>query len=169
MIKLFSEIIGATLITFQERLTVGKVEKIIIDPADGAFLGFGSNKQVVPVSEIRAVGAEFILIKDLASLTEPTEVVKISNALTSKTKIIGASVETESGQKLGKVAEAALDLVSMRLERLFVSPPISLQNLGKQLAISANKIIKIEKTRIIVSDEFIKAKSRALGSVVPCE
>lgn len=169
MIKLFSEIIGATLVTFQERLAAGKVEKIIIDPADGAFLGFETGKKVVPVSEIRAMGAEYILIKDLASLTASSEVVKISNALTTKTKIIGASVETESGHKLGKVVEAALDFVSLRLERLYVSPPISLQNLGKQLLIPASKIIKIEKTRIIVSDEFIRAKSRAFGSVVPCE
>jgi sporulation protein YlmC with PRC-barrel domain len=126
---------------------------IIFDPID-------KGTKVVPASEIRGSGKDFLLIKDYESLTEPEDVVRIKAALEINPKIIGAKVETKSGQHLGKVNDATINFKLMCLERLYVSPASLLEFLAKDLIISAKNIIEIQKDKIIVSDTYATTKEK---------
>lgn len=166
MVKFFTDIIGSTVLLFQERAQIGPAADVIVDPVDGAFLGISvldsveKRKKVVPASEIKGFGPGFILIRDFKSLTEIEDVVRIKKVIEEDIKIIGSRVETESGQKLGKVENATIDLKLLALERLYVNPPLSISFLSTQLIIPSAKIIEIQKKRIIISDEFAKAKKK---------
>lgn len=151
------------------------VSAVIIDPADGSFLGImieGPKKQkkVIPAMEIKGFGEDFVMINDLKSISEIDDVIRIKTALETGSKIIGAKVETESGQKLGRVTNATIDLKFGALERLYVNVIPLISFLSKDLIISAKKIIEIQKNKIIVSDEFAKEKVKkmaAMPSAVP--
>lgn len=174
MIRFISDVVGSSVLLFQEKAHVGPVREVIISPDDGSFLGIvvfdpiGRKKMVVPAGEIKGGGKEFILIKDYDSLTEPDDVVKIKAALEINPKIIGAHVETMSGQFLGKVYDATIDFKLMCLERLYIAPASIIRFLARDLIIPAKKIIRIEKERIIVSDEFVTVPSKkSIVSAIP--
>lgn len=120
--------------------------------------------------EIKGFGEDFVMINDLKSISETDDVIRIKTALETGSKIIGAKVETESGQKLGRVTDATIDLKFGALERLYVNVIPLISFLSKDLIISAKKIIEIQKNKIIVSDEFAKEKVKkmaAMPSAVP--
>lgn len=166
MIRFITDIIGSQVLLFQEKAHVGPAREVIISPDDGSFLGIvvfdpiGKKNMVVPAGEIKGSGKEFLLICDYDSLTEMDDVVKIKAALQINPKIIGARVETMSGQHLGKVKDATIDFKLMCLERLYVAPASIIQFLAKDLIIPAKKIIRIEKEKIIVSDEFVTVSEK---------
>jgi sporulation protein YlmC with PRC-barrel domain len=173
MIRFIRDIIGSQVLLFQEKAHVGPAREVIVSPDDGSFLGIvvfdpiNRKNMVVPAVEIKGSGKDFLLICDYDSLTEPDDVVKIKAALEINPKIVGAKVETMSGQYLGKVSDATIDFKLMCLERLYVAPASFIQFLAKDLIIPAKKIIRIEKEKIIVSDEFVteSAKKPAIAAI----
>lgn len=172
MVKLISDIIGTKVLLFQERSIVGEVAGCIIDPKDGAFLGIKiiseveRKSKVIPENEIKGFGPDIVLVKDMRSLSEPEDVVRIGEALKIDPKIIGEKVETECGQKLGTVEDATINLQLLALERLYVRPKGILNFFAEQLIIPAKKIIEIKKDLIIVSDEFAKAEAKKVAKAV---
>jgi sporulation protein YlmC with PRC-barrel domain len=168
MVKLITDIIDAQVLLFQEKAHVGPVRDVIIAPVDGSFLGvmifdpIDRMTKVVPASEIKGSGKDFLLIKDYSSLTEPDDVVRIKAALEINPKIIGARVETKSGQYIGKVNNATINFKLMCLERLYVSPASLLEFLAKDLIISAKNIVEIQKDKIIVSDTYATVKEKSI-------
>lgn len=174
MVRFVNDIIGSQVILFQERAHVGPVRDVIIDPGDGSFLGITvydpieKRDKVVPSMEIKGSGKNFLLIKDYESITDPDDVVKIKAVLPINPKIIGARVETQSGQYLGKVTNATINLKLLALEKLYVASSSLLKFLSEDLIISAKKIIEIQKTKIIVSDEFVKVgEKKSVFSALP--
>lgn len=172
MVKFFTDIIGSRVLLFQERAQIGPAADVIIDPADGAFLGISvldsveKRKKVIPASEIKGFGTGFVLARDFKSLTEIDDVVRIKKVIEDDVNILGAKVETESGQKLGKVENATIDLKLLALEKLYVNPPLSISFLSTQLIIPSAKIIEIQKKKIIVGDEFAKVKKKVTESQI---
>lgn len=154
---------------------VGEVSGCIIDPKDGAFLGVkildsvGRQPKVIPTNEIKGFGPDIVLVKDMRSLSEPKDVIRILEALAVDPIIIGSKVETECGQKLGIVEDATINLKVLALERLYVRPRGPFGFFAEQLLISAKKIIEIRRNKIIVSDEFAKVdiKKVAKAAFVP--
>jgi sporulation protein YlmC with PRC-barrel domain len=137
MVRFISDIIGSQVLLFQERAHVGPAKEVIIDPNDGSFLGIvvfdpiERKKKVVPASEIKGSGKNFLLIKDYDSISEPEDVIKIQSALEINPKIIDARVETQSGQYLGKVGDATVNFKMMCLEKLYVHPnSLRFKNIG---------------------------------------
>jgi len=166
MIKFFGKIIGLPVVLDEEKARAGEVEKIIISPEDGAFLGFlvfdpiEKKPKVVPSVEIKAITPNFALIKNFASITEIDDVVRIKNALTVNPDIIGSKVYTDSGTYLGRVNEATLSITKMELERIYVSAPFSISLLSQDLIIPLSKITKIESKKIYVQDGTVKTKAQ---------
>lgn len=171
MIRMISDIVGSNVILFQEKAKAGEVKELIIDCKDGAFLGLTvfdpikRKDQVIPSSEITGTGKGFIMARDYNSLSEYDDVVKIKESLLNNPKIIGAKVETESGQKLGKVTDATIDFRLLSLERLFVASSSLVSFLSSDLIIPAKKIIEIKKNKIIVSDKYLKVPSKKVAKL----
>ncbi len=161
--KIFAtDIIGYKIITFHNSFEAGLVQSIIIDPENGQFLGvkfiYEKKIRVVPLSEILTFGNSFLIIKDAKSISEIDDVVKIEKALLIDAQIIDEKVETESGQKVGKVSNYIIDLSKMSLDKLYVAPAVSINFLASELIIPLTNIIEIKKKKIIVSDKYIKVK-----------
>lgn len=147
---------------FQEGAQLGSVKEVIINPANGNFLGFAvkamGKEMVVPTNEIKMIGSGFVMVRDFNSITDPKDVVRIKETLDFGAKILGEGVQTECGQKLGKVNNATLNLKTMALDKLYVSGKLSIRVIAKELLISAEKIVEIKKDLIIVSDDFAKVR-----------
>lgn len=154
---------------------MGEVKCLIFDPKNGDLVGLGvfslhdRKNKIVPTTEVKGIGDGFLIIDGLNSLCEKEDVVKISLALEVDPQIIGSKVETESGQKLGRVNDATVELHFFSLAKLYVSPSFAIKSLAKELVIPAKKIIEIKKDKIIVSDEFARARAQGVAVIRPCE
>jgi uncharacterized protein YrrD len=169
MKRFANDLIGCELVAFQEKATAGKIDDVIIDPNTGAVLGFGfkfqRERKVIPINEVRTFGPDFVIINSAESISEPEDVIRISEALALEAPIIGEKVETESGQKLGEVSDYTIELSKMGLDKLYVRPSMGLNFLVTDLIISAKNIIEIQKKKIIVTDSYARSKKSALGII----
>ncbi len=75
-----------------------------------------------------------------------------------KNNLIGFSVFTQSGHKLGVVVLVKKNKLSEKIEKIYVKKRFLGIPLGRLFIIDNSQIIKIEKTKVIVSDAFILEK-----------
>lgn len=170
--KLLSELKGSQIILFQEQALVGMVEDYLIDHEKGALLGvflhspLDKKMKIIPSSEFKGVGDNHILVSDLNSLTDIGDYIRGGEVLKTDAKIISENIETEMGRKIGRVSDAAFDLVGYKLTRLYVRPKIKI-SFAKELIIPANKIIEIRKKTIIIAEEAVAAKAKKASIPIP--
>lgn len=170
MYKFIGDITDSEIILFQEKVRIGKISDLIFDISSAKLLGFfvsqynSKDIKVVSISDVKGFGNGLVMVNDMNSLSDVDDIVKIKNAVIDNPEIIGSRVETESGQKLGKVANATINLTDYYLEKLYVDPGLSIKFLTNQLIITRNNIIKIKKKTIIVSDEYLRIKSANVAS-----
>lgn len=174
MVKFISQIIGARVLLYQERAIVGEVSRVLIDPDDGTFVGLTvqpvHQKELayIPTNEIKGFGEGFVLVEGLDSLSEKEDVIKIQKVLETEPLIIRSRVITESGQRIGTVEDATIDLRYSVLKKIYVNPNLLLGIIGTQKIIDRKQIIKIIKKTIVVKDA--KTTSRAeipIGTEIP--
>ena len=169
MVKFISDIMDSVVILFQERIKVGTVKELIVNPDDGFFLGFvvsqysKEDDKVVLLKNVKGFGNGIVMIDEYGALSDFNDIVEIEKTYPNNPEILKAKVVTESDQKIGKVADATVSLDSKKLEKIYVEPNLSVRFLSNQLIIPKNKIVKIEKKKIIVSDEFIAVKDKKVG------
>lgn len=151
-----------------ESALVGVVENLIINPDDGTLAGLlvreGVGKQglkTLSAKDIIGISSEFYLIPSYTSLGDLDEIVRLKEIIDREISIIGNKVYTASGTYLGKVFDYTLDLKHFILTRVYVRS-VGLMGMGRQHIISYNQIISIEKEKIIVDDNFAKAKKSTL-------
>lgn len=169
MVKLISQLIGAKILLFQERARIGEIAEVIIDPKDGAFVGFkifeepqNIIKYIAP-SEIKGLGSGFVLVKDLNSLSEEGDVVRIAEVIEDSPEIIASRVYTTENEYVGKVEDATINFKLLSLEKLYVAPKMSLKFLTENLIIGAKQIVKIEKKKILIQNGNVKIKKGVLS------
>lgn len=155
--KFMSKIIDSKVISFQERAVLGIVTRVVIDPTDGALLSIALNShskedKYVPQAEIKGFGEGVVIVEGASSLSDAEEVIKIAAVLAEEPIILGADVVTDSGNILGKVEDATLDLRTGSLKNLYVNPKYLGKLLGEQKIISLKQVVRIERKRIIVRD-----------------
>ena len=172
MVRLISQIISSPVILFQEMARVGEISQVIIDPKDGAFIGLEvlikvGFKKYIPISEIKGMGDGMVMIKDINSFSEPDEVIKIKKVLKNAPLVVGSRVITEEGQRIGKVNDATLNLDLLALEKLYVTPVMSIRALSKDIIIPAKDIIKINQKDIIIKSDPRSKVSQDLPNMAP--
>lgn len=171
MVKFLSNILGVDIIVRKEKLRVGTVKQVIINPDTGevaGILGMSFKKWTfaVPISEIEKFLLGAVLVSRVEAVSEPSEIIRIKQILDKNIKIVGLPVETESGQKLGRVRELTLNLKYNRLENLYVNPRGPIKIFSTELIISAKKIVEITKKKIVISDNHLKVKNPTVAPVI---
>jgi sporulation protein YlmC with PRC-barrel domain len=164
MVKFISDIVGSEIILFQEHAKLGKVLDLVFDPDSGKVLGLycydpilKKHRVIVP-SEIKKYIRSTLLVEGYDSLADPSDMIRLQEALKINAKIVKEKVYTESGQKVGKVTAATINTTSWSLDRLYVGAQLGLKNFGTELIIPAAKIVAIESKKIFVMDDYAKVR-----------
>ncbi len=168
MMKFITDITGSVVVLFQERAKIGLVRSLIIDPENANFLGFvtsqysGEKEKIVSLKNVKGFGNGIVMIDDHDSLSDVEDIVEIEKMFSNNPEIIKSKVFTESGQKLGRVIDATINLDTKSIENIYVESGVVLRVLSDQLIIPKNKIIKIEEKKIIVTDSVAKIGEKKL-------
>jgi len=172
MQKLASEFERTTIITKRERAVLGFLRDVILNPETGDAIGLSfyvvglkRKEMVVNALNIAGIGADFIMLESADNVSPPDEIIRIKEILDKDIEIVGSYVVDEDGRHLGKVRDWSVNLKTMRLERLYITPSSLVKLFAQDIIISANNIIKIEKGKITVRSGSVKAGKKIAGIV----
>lgn len=164
---LASKLSGLPLVSMQNAFKVGAADRFVIDPETGEFLGlltkagWLSKPFAVTSHEIVGLTNEAIIIRNIASLNEPDEIIRIKEALKTATDIIGSGVYTEAGEYLGKAFDFSVDEESRKLTRILAKSALK-KIIKGNLEIAQEFIVRIEPKKIIVKDSTVKEAAAAV-------
>jgi uncharacterized protein YrrD len=166
MLQLSGMIINRPVMSLRTGTQVGTALAPIINPNNLKVEGFwckaDQRKQLILVSQdIRDSLPQGLVVNDAEALTEQGELVRLAPIIKINFELLGKTVETSGGQKLGKVNDYATDTESMFIKKLYVAKPLYRNFSGGNLGIDRTQIVEITDKKIIVNDIEAKVPAHA--------
>ena len=174
MIKLYSECIGSKIFSFRDGELLGVLQDIIVDPNNGRIAGLlvlvkissGIKKMAIIDVDILEWRNQ-IVVQDEDSFAEINEVVRLQKILDEKVFILNQPVYTISGEYIGHVRNYFIDVNNLIMIKILIRKTEWLFFCRTERIVTSDKIIKIEKDRIIIEDNYAKKKV-LIKDKIPC-
>lgn len=125
---------------------------------------FNRSTLILLSQDIRDFVPQGIAINDHSDLADPEDLVRLEEVLKLEFKLIGKSVVTNRGRKMGKVADYALDTTDMKIHKLYVSRPMYKSLTDGQLSIDRSQIIEITNYKVVVRDVDVESEATATAT-----
>lgn len=122
---------------------------------------FSKKRLILLSQDVRDFVPQGIAVNDHADLTDPEELIRLSEILELEFKILGKAVTTNHGRRMGKVSDYALDTDTMKIQKLYVARPVYRSLTDGQLSIDRSQIIEITNRKVVVRDVDIKETAAA--------
>jgi uncharacterized protein YrrD len=167
MLKLSNSMIDVPVVSLRTGSVVGNATRIIINPNNLKIEGwhvvdkFDNRDLILVANEAREVLESGIAINDHENLSPAGELIRLKNILEINFELIGKVVTTESGKRLGKVSDFAIDTESLIIKKVYASQSLIKNFTGGTLNIDRSQIVEITDKRIIVDDLMAKAEATA--------
>jgi len=160
MLKQITQVVGSKLMDLETSQTIGEVVDWIINPDEKKIIalvikqpGLFSSTKVVTTIDIIEYGPGIVVVKNRDTVVKPGEVVRLKKLIKSKYRVIDSRVETESGKILGTIEDLLFETINSAIQKIYIKPGILGMLSRPDIIVDADKIIKIEPTRIIVQND----------------
>lgn len=154
--KKMSELKGMPIMSLQEGEQVGQVDGLIVDPANVQVVALlldrrtaSKEEQVVATANVRSVGEAAITIENRASVVPIARIPHIQELARTKKPVLGKTVMSEEGTRLGEVADLEIDTEDFRITGLLLRGTLW----KKGATIPAGRIRSIGRDAVIVRQE----------------
>jgi len=170
MLYLSTRLSNLPLISIRSSGRIGTVIEPIINPHNLHIDGFycqsahAKDKLVLLDMHIRDLSNRGIIIDDHRNLSEKEELIRLQPVIELKFKLIDIAVLVGK-KKVGKVAEYAIDVESLFIQKLYVQPPVWQSINQNRLTFDRSSVIEVSDTHIIVSGPEEKANSKSKASL----
>lgn len=117
---------------------------------------------ILPSGEVRDIIAKGIVVNDHDAITPIEDMIRMKALIESEFELIGTTIESESGIKLGRVHDFSADHQSFYIKKLYVGQSFikSMISFTKpQLIIDRSQIIDVTKDKIVVKDTSEKVQN----------
>ncbi len=137
---------------------VAVTDGIVVNPNNLKIEGFycadkfSAEQLILLAQDVRDIVPRGLVVNDHDVLTPPTELIRLKPVLDIQFELLGKSVQTESGHKVGKIADFATDDKTLYIQKLYVSQSLIKSLKSTQLSIDRTQIIEITDRRIIIKD-----------------
>ena len=148
---------GLPVITMAEGKQIGKIDDLIVDPErkavswlrlhSGGMLG--GERLWVSTEAVHGVGADAVTINAEADARAPADAPDALALVKAKRGVIGNTVITENGERVGEVCDYEFDPDTFALTSLSVPPGMNV--VGEILMIPGDKVLTIGKDMIVVA------------------
>ncbi len=162
MIKEYKSIIGTPIMHFDEGSLLAMVKDVVINPDTGKIEAFWVKPLTVPMfnaviqSQDIVEWKKNIYIKNDSVITNPIDIIRISDIMAKETYIIGNRVQNKDGKYYGKVYNITFDTGSFYLHQIHVQKSILGIINYEQRIFSFDGIIEVTPSAIIIKDEAIE-------------
>ncbi len=163
MLKLSNVFTNTPVLSLRTGGPIATANKLIIDPNNLKIEGwhvtdkFDKTDLVLVSSDAREVIDKGVVVNDHEVLSPAEDLVRLKPILEIDFDLIGKAVTTESGKKLGKVSDFAVETSGLFVKKIYVSQNLIKNFSGGTLSIDRDQIIEITNRRIVVEEPTEKA------------
>lgn len=166
MLVLKEGIINMPIMSLQTGAEIARTVQPIIDPRELTIVAFycqgsgiGFQPAVLHVDDIREVSPIGFIVDSADVIMSPNDLVRLQQVIGFHFSLEGKQVVQEDKQKIGKVANYAVDTRSFYITQLHVQPGLLQSWSTANVIINRIQIIQIDDTRIVVSAPTIQDKA----------
>lgn len=162
-----NRLLGCPVLSLHLGGPIGVVSEIIINPndlkimalrVDGPQTGNREYGDLLDISSVREFSNLGLIIDSIDDLVSDGDVIKLDDIIKLNFDVIGLTVKTKRGTKLGKVIDYTFNPESMLLAQFIVKRPLMKAFLDPELVIGRSEIKEINDYELIVKDEESKIK-----------
>jgi sporulation protein YlmC with PRC-barrel domain len=163
MYALASQMNSLPIISLQTGEAVAWSRQPLIDIANLEILAFrceGSHKKhqkILMIRDVRQLAGDCIIVDNEDELTDPEDIVRMKDMISSSYNPIDKLVVSDTGRKLGSVEDFTINLDTNRIQKLHIRQSMLRSWIGNSLVIDRTQIIDISPQRITVRDSTVKA------------
>lgn len=152
MLKFVSQIVGLPVVPQDLPEPAGTIARPVVDPATGKVgayeLRSRQSRRFVSVIDIISYFEDGVVIRDNDAIQQPDDLVRLKPLLSEPFTPSGVRVVTESGRRLGKVADYSIDTGSHLIAKLHIRPPFWIWR--EELIIPREHVTKMSRREIVV-------------------
>ena len=165
-----SRLIGCPVLSLHIGGQIARVTSEVVDPndlkiialnVDGPQTGDGEHGDILDVRSIREYSSLGMIIDSIDDLVSEDDVIKFKKIIALNFSLIGLTVKTKKGTKLGKVIDYTFDTETFSVLQLIVKRPIMKAIIDPELVIGRSEIKEVNDYEIIVKDEEDKIRKKA--------
>lgn len=166
MLFLSTKLQNMTLMMVRNGGRAGTVLRPIINPNNLHIDAFyctsvhAKTEQVLLDIHIRDFSARGIIIDDYRNLSDPDELIRLKPIMDIDFKLEGKTVFAGK-QKIGKVAEYAINMESLFVQKLYVQPPVWKGLNASRLVFDRQSVLEVTDSHIVVSGPEVKVNEKA--------
>ena len=162
-----NRLLGCPVLSLHLGGPIGVVSEIIINPndlkimalrVDGPQTSNGEYGDLLDISSVREFSNLGLIIDSIDDLVSDGDVIKLDDIIKLNFDVIGLTVKTKRGKKLGKVIDYTFNPESMLLAQFIVKRPLMKAFLDPELVIGRSEVKEINDYELIVKDEESKIK-----------
>lgn len=173
MLRKVGEYSGMSVVSLRSSSSVALINDPIIQPSGLKIVGFYvvqtnlRQEKILHIDDVRKVRLDAVLIDDLEDLVDAEDLVRLKQVISLNYQLIDKRVYSESGKRLGKVVDFAIDETSWEIQKIYVGRSIIKDLSHSALMIDRSQIIEVSDTKVIVRDPTEKVRSAQLKPVTP--
>lgn len=159
MLQLSASLLGKNVLGLHSGTPVGRVTGALINPKNLKIEGFyvddayEKNHQLILLyQDIRDIISKGFVINDHNTLAEPEDLVRLKDVLELDFELLNKSVQTVSGEKVGKVSDYAVEVETMYIQKLYVSRSILKSLSTHALSVDRSQIQEITNRKIVIQE-----------------
>ena len=168
MLFLKERLVNVPIMSLQTGAQIAQTGEFVLDPRQLKLVAFycegprlDVNPAILNVSDIREIGSLGIIVDSADVLMSPEDLVRLKEVLEYHFNLDNKQVVTESGQKLGTVANYTLDSTTLYVVKLHVRPGLWQAWKTTELLIDRAQILQVTDDEVVVKDSTDKATKRA--------
>lgn len=158
----FSTCVGTNVTVENTEETVGRLYDMLIHPDTGKIEGFfvevsgffSSEGMFLSVNDIVRWGTR-VMVSDSSDVCEVEDHIRLQSLLQDPRRVLGQSIRTESGKRIGTCKDVQFDTTTMHIEWIF---PKRLWKWGTALPVT--EILEVTPRAIIVRDPALFNKQK---------
>lgn len=126
-----------------------------------------SKDRTLNTNDIREFNPGVVLVNSEDNLSEPDEVVRLAPLIQDNLNLVGMTVRTESGTKLGRVTDFTINTQDSLVHKLYVRQPLLKSMVNANVIIDRSQIVDVSPRQITVRDATVMEPLAAGAPVIP--
>jgi sporulation protein YlmC with PRC-barrel domain len=171
MLKLSASVTNLPVVSLRAGTKIATATEMIINPNNLKIEGwhvadrFNKKNLIMVSSEVRDIAPQGIVVNDHEVLSPAEDLVRLKPILEIGFELIGKTVTTESGKRVGKVSDFAIETEALIVKKIYVARSLLKDFSGGNVSIDRTQIVEITDKRIIVEEPTEESKAPAAATV----
>lgn len=172
MLRLSASTTNVPVLSLRTGTPIATATRMIINPNNLKVEGwhvadrFDKHELVLVAAEVRDIAPQGIIINDHEALSPAEELVRLKPIMEIGFELIGKTVTTESGKRMGKVSDFAVETSALIIKKIYVARSLLKDFSGGNLSIDRTQIVEITDKRIIVEEPVEKGEAPAAATAI---